>query len=129
MRFAPSVLPSRSLAPGAARDLSPLLGALGLALAWRAAAAPFGLSRLPSMLAGIVTAAWAFAVTAYAVKLIRRPAVLVDEVGILPGRAGLGAALVGIYAAARSCWTRLRRSWRGRCWSPAWRCTFAFGRW
>ncbi len=103
MRFAPV----RFAPPGLWRRVppaifSPLLGALGLALAWRAAAARFGLSQaLPSMLAGIVIAAWAFAVTAYAVKLIRRPAVLVDEVAILPGRAGLGAALVGIYAAAQ----------------------------
>ena len=103
MRFAPL----RTAPPGLWRRVPPaifppLLGALGLVLAWRTASARFGLPPgLPQMLAGMVIAGWVFAITAYAVKLIRRPSVLADEVSILPGRAGLGAALVGIYAAAQ----------------------------
>ncbi len=103
MRFAPA----RIAPPGLWRRVPPaifppLLGALGLVLAWRVAASRFGLPQaLPSMLAGMVIAAWLFALTAYAVKLARRPSVLADELAILPGRAGIGAALVGIYAAAQ----------------------------
>jgi tellurite resistance protein len=91
------------LAPCPARDFPPLLGILGLALAWRLAAQRFGLPQaLPSMLAGGAMAAWAFAtLTAYGAKLARRPAVLAEELRILPGRAGVGAALVCIYAAAQ----------------------------
>lgn len=103
MRFAPA----RIAPPGLWRRVPPaifppLLGALGLVLAWRAASARFGLPpAIAQLLSGMVIAAWAFAISAYAVKLIRRPSVLRDEVSILPGRAGLGAALVGIYAAAQ----------------------------
>lgn len=103
MRFAPY----RSVPPGLWRRVPPaifppLLGALGLALAWRVAAARFGVSpALPGMLAGAVAAAWGFATLAYGIKLARRPAVLAEELRILPGRAGLGAALVCIYAAAQ----------------------------
>lgn len=103
MRFAPA----RIAPPGLWRRVPPaifppLLGALGLVLAWRVASARFGLPQaLPAMLSGMVVAGWLFALTAYGVKLLRRPSVLADELAILPGRAGLGAALVGIYAAAQ----------------------------
>lgn len=101
------IAPVRIAPPGLWRRVPPaifppLLGALGLVLAWRVAASRFGLPQaLPSMLSGMVIAGWLFALTAYAVKLARRPSVLADELSILPGRAGLGAALVGIYAAAQ----------------------------
>ncbi|MFO1165384.1 MAG: tellurium resistance protein [Paracoccus sp. (in: a-proteobacteria)] len=103
MRFAPV----RTAAPGLWRRVPPaifppLLGILGLALAWRLAAQRFGLpDALPGMLAGGAMAAWAFATLAYGAKLARRPAVLAEELRILPGRAGVGAALVCIYAAAQ----------------------------
>lgn len=80
----------------------PLLGALGLALAWRGATAQFGLPQgVSGIMTGMAVAACGFAVLAYAAKLARRPAVLAEELRTLPGRAGLGAALVGIYVAAQ----------------------------
>lgn len=103
MRFAPF----RATPPGLWRRVPPaifppLLGALGLALAWRAAAGRFALPPgLPGMLAGMTVAAWGFAMLAYGAKLARRPAVLAEELRILPGRAGLGAAVVAIYAASQ----------------------------
>lgn len=103
MRFAPN----QAVPPGLWRRVPPaifppLLGALGLAMAWRVAAQRFGLSSaLPDLLAGAVVALWGFATLAYGVKLARRPGVLAEELRILPGRAGLGAALVCIYAAAQ----------------------------
>ena len=103
MRFAP-VSTAR---PGLWRRVPPaifppLLGLLGLALAWRAASQRFGLAdALPDLLAGVAIAAWVFAMLAYGTKLARRPAVLAEELRILPGRAGVGAALVCIYAAAQ----------------------------
>ncbi|MCJ1898952.1 tellurium resistance protein [Paracoccus versutus] len=103
MRFAPP----RLNPPGLWRRVPPaifppLLGALGLALAWRAATARFGLPPgLSGMMVGMVVAAWGFAVLAYGSKLLRRPAVLVEELRVLPGRAGIAAALVGIYVAAQ----------------------------
>ncbi|WJS83569.1 tellurium resistance protein [Paracoccus sp. TOH] len=78
----------------------PLLGALGLALAWQAAL-PLGLApAVPGLMAGMAIAAWGFAMLAYGSKLLHRPAVLAEELRILPGRAGIAAAVVGIYAAA-----------------------------
>ncbi|WP_347268268.1 tellurium resistance protein [Paracoccus sp. (in: a-proteobacteria)] len=103
MQFAPS----RPLARGLWRRVPPaifpsLLGALGLALAWRLATARLGLApALPMLLAGMVTALWLLATLAYGAKLARRPAVLAEELRILPGRAGIGAAVVAIYAAAQ----------------------------
>ncbi|WP_287884885.1 MULTISPECIES: tellurium resistance protein [Paracoccus] len=103
MRFAPP----RINPPGLWRRVPPaifppLLGALGLALAWRAATARFGLPQgLSGMMMGMAVAAWVFATLAYGGKLARRPAVLAEELRILPGRAGIAAALVGIYVAAQ----------------------------
>ncbi|MDO5604431.1 MAG: tellurium resistance protein [Paracoccus sp. (in: a-proteobacteria)] len=79
----------------------PLLGLLGLAMAWRLAIVHFALPPgLSGMLDGIAVALFVFALTAYGVKLARRPAVLFDELRILPGRAGVGAGVVGIYMLA-----------------------------
>ncbi|MDO5659116.1 MAG: tellurium resistance protein [Paracoccus sp. (in: a-proteobacteria)] len=79
----------------------PVLGLLGLAMAWRAGVAGFGLpGGLSQMLDGVAVALFVFAATAYAVKLARRPAVLHDELQILPGRAGVGAGIVAGYMTA-----------------------------
>lgn len=103
MHFAPL----RTTPPGLWRRVPPaifppLLGVLGLALAWRAATARFGLPPgLAGMLAGMTVAAAGLAALSYATKLARRPAVLTEELRILPGRAGLAAAVVAIYAVAQ----------------------------
>ncbi|WP_299359681.1 tellurium resistance protein [uncultured Paracoccus sp.] len=80
---------------------SPILGALGLALAWLTGVSAFALpSGLAQLLAGMVVAVAAFALLAYKVKLIRRPGVLADDLDVLPGRAGLAAAVLSIYLVA-----------------------------
>ncbi len=79
---------------------TPLLGLFGLALAWRRAVqwgAPAGVGEL---LFGCVTVVWLFALALYAVKLVRRPAVLVEDAGALPGQSGLATVGVGGMALA-----------------------------
>lgn len=74
----------------------PILGLIGLGLALKRASvaldAPFGLA---DALSGVFTAIWALAVLAYLAKLVRRPAVVIADLGTLPGRAGLAAANIG----------------------------------
>lgn len=100
-------VPPRTAPPGLWRRVppaifSPLLGALGLALAWRAASLRFGWPLgFADLLAGMGIAATGFAMLAYGTKLARRPAVLAEELRILPGRAGVAAAIVVIYAASQ----------------------------
>jgi tellurite resistance protein len=70
----------------------PILGLLALGLAWRRGADLFGLpGGLAEMLLGAVTLLWAFAVLAYAAKVAQRPAVLAEDVAILPGQGGCSA--------------------------------------
>lgn len=79
----------------------PILGAMGLALVWRLTAGPFALPRaLGELGAGVMVLLFLFAALAYATKLFRRPAVLAEELTILPGRAGVGAAALCIYMLA-----------------------------
>ena len=79
----------------------PLLGAMGLVPAWRAAAPLFGLPAGPvEMAAGMLALLFGFAGLAYAVKLARRPAVLAEELRILPGRAGVAAGVLCVYLLA-----------------------------
>ncbi|MDO5528514.1 MAG: tellurium resistance protein [Paracoccus sp. (in: a-proteobacteria)] len=79
----------------------PILGLLGLALAWRAGIAHFGLpGGLSGLLDGVAAALAGFALLAYGGKLARRPSVLFDDLKLLPGRAGLGAGVVSIYMLA-----------------------------
>ncbi|MBI1217395.1 MAG: tellurium resistance protein [Rhodobacteraceae bacterium] len=70
----------------------PLLGLLGLGLAWRRGLAALGLPGDPAeMLLGGLTLLALFCYLAYATKLLRRPSVLIEEMRTLPGRAGLAA--------------------------------------
>ncbi|MEZ5686982.1 MAG: tellurium resistance protein [Paracoccaceae bacterium] len=79
----------------------PLMGLAGLALAWRRGAGLFGLPQgLAEALAGAVLLLVAFALLAYAAKIARRPGVLVDELRILPGRAGVAAGVLCVYLLA-----------------------------
>lgn len=80
---------------------APLLGALALVTVWRGAASVFGLPQAFAQLAaGMAVAAALFAYVAYGAKILRRPAVLAEELSILPGRAGCGAAVVSVYMTA-----------------------------
>ena len=76
----------------------PILGAMGLAMAWQQAAALFALPpAIADLGAGVMAAVAAFALVAYVAKLARRPTVLADEMAILPGRAGVAAAVLCVY--------------------------------
>lgn len=71
----------------------PILGLFGLGLAWRKAANVMGTtSFIGEMILGAVTLLFFFAVVAYMAKVIRRPGAFIDDLRILPGRAGLSAA-------------------------------------
>lgn len=73
----------------------PIMGLFGLGLAWRHGARVFGLpAGLAEMILGAVTLLWLFAVLTYAVKLARRPGVVMDDLKTLPGRAGLAAMVL-----------------------------------
>jgi tellurite resistance protein len=78
-----------------------ILGFLGLAIAVRLALGRLGLDRGPGdLLAGIAVALWAFAMLAYLAKALRRPAVVIEDLRVLPGRSGLAAMTMGGMAAA-----------------------------
>lgn len=74
---------------------------LELALAWTNGVGAFALPNgVAELLAGMVASVAAFALFAYGCKLARRPAVLMDELAILPGRAGVGGAVLTLYLLA-----------------------------
>ncbi|MBN2905894.1 MAG: tellurium resistance protein [Rhodobacteraceae bacterium] len=79
----------------------PLLGAFGLGLAWRRAgevfAAPTAVSEL---ILGAVTLLFLFCLVAYGIKVRRRPGVVIEDLRVLPGRAGLAALVLSLYLLA-----------------------------
>ncbi|MBW6505709.1 MAG: tellurium resistance protein [Rhodobacteraceae bacterium] len=73
----------------------PILGLLGLGLAWRRGAADFGVpGEVVELALGGLTLLALYAALAYAGKFVRRLAVLSDDLRILPGYAGVAAALL-----------------------------------
>lgn len=79
----------------------PILGFLGLALALRMALARLGWDQGPAdLVAGVAVALWAFGAVAYAGKILRRPGVVLEDLRVLPGRAGLAALTMGGMATA-----------------------------
>ncbi|SOC08057.1 TDT family transporter [Rhodobacter maris] len=79
----------------------PLMGLLGLMLGWRRAAAALDLpAALPDLAIGAATLLALFTLVAYLGKMARRPAVALEDLKILPGRAGLSAAVLSIYLLA-----------------------------
>lgn len=75
-----------------------IMGLFGLGLAWRRAALAFGLPAGPGeAILGATSLLFLFGAMAYLVKLMRRPPVLVEDLRILPGRAGVGSAVLSIY--------------------------------
>lgn len=79
----------------------PVLGLLGLALGWRRGEGEFALpTGLADMFIGAVTLLALFAVLTYVVKFARRPAVVLEDLRILPGRAGLAAGVLTLYLLA-----------------------------
>ncbi len=70
----------------------PILGLLGLGLAWRRATEVFAIPRdIGEAMLGAVSLLFLFAVVAYLAKFLRRPSALVDDLRIMPGRAGISA--------------------------------------
>lgn len=79
----------------------PIMGLFGLGLAWRRGAETFGLSAAPGeAILGAVTLLFIFSTMAYAIKLLRRPGVVAEDLRILPGRAGVAAAVLSVYLLA-----------------------------
>lgn len=70
----------------------PIMGLFGLGLAWRTASVQLGVAPLGEMILGAATLLFAFALVAYLAKTFRRGLTLVEDLRILPGRAGVGAA-------------------------------------
>ena len=78
-----------------------MMGLFGLGLGWRRGADAFGLpAETGELLLGAVTALYLFGLAAYLRKLLARPAVLAEELRILPGRAGVGAMVLCLYLLA-----------------------------
>ena len=74
-----------------------LLGLLGLGLAWRRAEAVFMTPpAIADTILGMVTLLFLWCLLAYGVKLARRPGVFLDDLTVLPGRAGLAAMTMAI---------------------------------
>jgi tellurite resistance protein len=79
----------------------PLMGLLGLGLAWRPGVVVFGFPPgLAELCLGAVTLVFLFAFAAYLFKVLRRPASLADDLRILPGRAGCAALVLSLYLQA-----------------------------
>jgi tellurite resistance protein len=80
---------------------APVMGLLGLGLAWRRGLGDIGLSPgLAEAFLGAVLLLFAFCLTAYVGKLVQRPGVLIDDLQILPGRAGVAAASLSVSLSA-----------------------------
>lgn len=78
-----------------------VMGLLGLGLGWRRGVAEFVLPQgFADLVLGAVTALALFAVLTYVVKFARRPAVVLEDLRILPGRAGVAAAVLCLYLLA-----------------------------
>ncbi|WP_343115518.1 tellurium resistance protein [Ostreiculturibacter nitratireducens] len=79
----------------------PIMGLFGLGLAWRRGVNSFGLpDGIAEAILGAVTALYLFCLLAYLAKFLRRPAVLVEDLRVLPGRAGVGAMVLCLYLVA-----------------------------
>ncbi|WP_434286947.1 tellurium resistance protein [Celeribacter sp. SCSIO 80788] len=71
----------------------PIMGLMGLGLAWRNAAKviPGAPAWIGEMLLGAFSLLYLFALLTYFAKMARRPSVIAEDLRILPGRAGLAA--------------------------------------
>ncbi|MCB2068115.1 MAG: hypothetical protein KDE15_15900 [Erythrobacter sp.] len=82
-----------------------ILGLFGLGLAWRRGGLLLDWpGEIGEIILGAVSGLFAVAALAYAVKLLRRPGVLAEDLAILPGRAGLAALCLSIYLFAAALW-------------------------
>jgi tellurite resistance protein len=90
-------MPAASPLPGLWRRtppaiFPPVLGLFGLGLAWRRGAEAFGLSAAPGeLILGGVSLLYLVCLAAWLAKPLRRPGVILEELRVLPGRAGMAA--------------------------------------
>lgn len=78
-----------------------VLGLMGLGLGWRRGEAEFGLpDGFGDAVLGAVTLLAAFALLTYAVKVLRRPGVVPEDLRVLPGRGGVAAGTLVPYTMA-----------------------------
>ncbi len=81
----------------------PVLGLMGLGIAWRRGVGQFALPPdLAELFLGAVTLLALFTLVAYGAKVVRRPGVVFEDLRVLPGRAGLAAGTLTIYLIAAS---------------------------
>jgi tellurite resistance protein len=79
----------------------PIMGLLGLGLAWRVLGATLpAVAGLAEAFLGAVVLLFLFAAVAWTSKPLRRPGVLAEELRVLPGRAGVAAAVLCLLLAA-----------------------------
>ena len=79
----------------------PMFGLFGLGLAWRRAELVFNLPHgIADLILGAVTVLFLFAFVSYAAKVLRRPGVVVEDLRVLPGRAGIAAMILSVYLLA-----------------------------
>lgn len=77
-----------------------ILGLFGLGLALRRGAEAGVPDGIGDMVLGAVAVLWGFALFAYLAKMARRPSVVLEDLRVLPGRAGLAAMTMGALALA-----------------------------
>lgn len=130
----------------------PIMGLFGLGLAWRRAEGAFGTpSAIADLVLGVVSLCFLFFVVSYAGKFIFRPRVLLEDLRVLPGMAGLsamslsamlmaagvspfapvaaaatliGALVVHLAIAGLALWQLLAGPAEGRVVSPVWHLVF-----
>ena len=89
----------------------PLMGILGLGLAFRQAAWHWpALAPVSELVLGAGTCLALVALCAYGLKVARRPGVVAEEIGVLPGRLGLSALAVCLYLLAAAVGSFLPRT-------------------
>ncbi len=75
----------------------PILGLFGLAMAWGRAPDAFGISgAVGQVLMGAVTLLFLYALGNYLAKIAARPGVVLEDLKVLPGRAGLAAMTMAV---------------------------------
>lgn len=71
----------------------PIMGLFGVGLGWRAASGAFGISpAIGDLILGATSVLFLFTLAAYLAKPLRRPQAFMEDLRVLPGRAGLSAA-------------------------------------
>lgn len=79
----------------------PVFGLLGVGLAWRRAEAAFMTPpAIADFLLGMIALLFLWCLFAYGVKVLRRPGVFLEDLAILPGRAGLSAMMLSLFLMA-----------------------------